>query len=127
MLSTAGQSCVAGSLLLVQRWAYDEVVSRLADLASRITLGRPLEESTQVGPLQNARQLEQVSQLVGAAIDASATAAHTAAPRSTSTAASSTCRPCWRTWPTPTRSRRPKSLARWWPRSRSKMRSTQSR
>ncbi|CAN5374134.1 aldehyde dehydrogenase family protein [soil metagenome] len=80
IFSAAGQSCVAGSRLLVQRTAYDEVVSRLADLASRITLGRPLEESTQVGPLQNERQLGQVCQLVGAATDGSATAVHGGSP-----------------------------------------------
>ncbi|MGB3828120.1 MAG: aldehyde dehydrogenase family protein [Ornithinimicrobium sp.] len=80
IFSAAGQSCVAGSRLLVQRSAYDEVVSRLADLASRITLGRPLDESTQVGPLQNSRQLEQVSRLVGAATGGSATAVHGGSP-----------------------------------------------
>ncbi len=80
IFSAAGQSCVAGSRLLVQRSAYDEVVSRLADLASRITLGRPLDESTQVGPLQNSRQLEQVSRLVGAATGGSATAVYGGAP-----------------------------------------------
>ncbi len=67
-------------LLLVQRSAYDEVVSRLADLASRITLGQPLDASTQVGPLQNSRQLEQVSRLVGAATGGSATAVHGGSP-----------------------------------------------
>ncbi len=80
IFSAAGQSCVAGSRLLVQRMAYDEVVSRLADLAARITVGHPLAESTQVGPLQNQRQLEQVTRLVGAATDGSAIAAHGGAP-----------------------------------------------
>lgn len=52
----AGQSCAAGSRLLVQRTAYDQVVTRLAELADRIRIGHPLEEGTQVGPLQNRPQ-----------------------------------------------------------------------
>jgi acyl-CoA reductase-like NAD-dependent aldehyde dehydrogenase len=76
IFSAAGQSCVAGSRLLVQRSVYDEVVTRLAGLAARITLGPPLEDSTQVGPLQNERQLEQVSRLVSGATDVSAAAAY---------------------------------------------------
>ncbi len=67
IFSGAGQSCVAGSRLLVQRGAYDEVVSRLAQTADRIRVGHPMEESTQVGPLQNLPQLQRVEQMVGAA------------------------------------------------------------
>ncbi|MGC0250514.1 aldehyde dehydrogenase family protein [Pseudactinotalea sp. Z1748] len=74
IFSGAGQSCVAGSRLLVQRQAYAEVVERLAELADRITVGPPLSESTQVGPLQNKPQLERVRQMVGAAAQAGARA-----------------------------------------------------
>lgn len=61
IFSGAGQSCVAGSRLLVQASVYDEVVGRLAELAGRLQQGSPTEEHTQVGPVQNARQLTQIS------------------------------------------------------------------
>ncbi|NEE03377.1 aldehyde dehydrogenase family protein [Phytoactinopolyspora halotolerans] len=64
-----GQSCVAGSRLLVQRGVYDEVVDRLGRLAERIRLGHPLADGTQVGPVQNRAQLERIRQLVTAAVD----------------------------------------------------------
>ncbi|WP_129669541.1 aldehyde dehydrogenase family protein [Phytoactinopolyspora endophytica] len=65
-----GQSCVAGSRLLVQRGVYDEVVDRLGRLAERIRLGHPLDASTQVGPLQNRAQLSRVRELVDHAVAA---------------------------------------------------------
>ncbi|TVQ32210.1 MAG: aldehyde dehydrogenase family protein [Geminicoccaceae bacterium] len=67
IFSGAGQSCVAGSRLLVERSVHDEVVERLAALAQTIRVGAPLAEGTQVGPIQNARQFEQVRAMVGAA------------------------------------------------------------
>lgn len=80
IFSGAGQSCVAGSRLLVQRGAYEEVVSRLAQTADRIRLGHPLEESTQVGPLQNLPQYQRVIEMVDAATgDASRVVAATRA------------------------------------------------
>ena len=74
IFSAAGQSCVAGSRLLVQRGVFDDVVERLAALAGRIVVGDPLEETTQVGPLHNARQLEHVDNLVRGAVDGGAEA-----------------------------------------------------
>lgn len=72
IFSGAGQSCVAGSRLLVQRTAYEQVVTRLGELADRIRLGHPLEDTTQVGPIQNRPQLDRVRELVGAATAAGA-------------------------------------------------------
>ncbi|MFX0537177.1 aldehyde dehydrogenase family protein [Ornithinimicrobium sp. Y1847] len=72
IFSGAGQSCVAGSRLLVQRGVYAEVVGRLAELAGRIRQGAPWEEETQVGPVQNARQLDQIISMVDGARERSA-------------------------------------------------------
>ncbi|NDL58700.1 aldehyde dehydrogenase family protein [Phytoactinopolyspora mesophila] len=72
IFSGAGQSCVAGSRLLVQRSVFDDVVTRLAALARGITLGHPLADTTQVGPLQNRAQAGRVSELVNAALGADA-------------------------------------------------------
>jgi acyl-CoA reductase-like NAD-dependent aldehyde dehydrogenase len=64
IFAASGQSCVAGSRLLVQREVHDEVVARLAAVAARIRVGAPLEEGAQIGPLQNARQLERTVAMV---------------------------------------------------------------
>jgi hypothetical protein len=63
---------LAGSRLLIQRSAYDEVVDRLAALAQQLRVGHPLATGTQVGPLQNRAQLAEVRRLVGDAVDGGA-------------------------------------------------------
>lgn len=67
IFSGAGQSCVAGSRLLVEHRIYDEVAQRLAALADKIVVGSPLAADTQVGPVQNARQYERIEAMVAQA------------------------------------------------------------
>ena len=62
----AGQSCVAGSRLLVQRSIYDRFVAMVADGARRIRVGDPSLPETEVGPIQNARQYEHVLRMIRA-------------------------------------------------------------
>ena len=47
----AGQSCEARSRVLVERPAYDEVVSTFAELAGKVKVGDPLDPETQMGSL----------------------------------------------------------------------------
>ena len=63
----AGQSCVAGSRLLVQRAAHAELVARLAQAAGRIPIGAPTDPATQIGPINNRRQFDKIGVMVGAA------------------------------------------------------------
>ncbi|BDG72173.1 aldehyde dehydrogenase family protein [Roseomonas fluvialis] len=63
----SGQSCVAGSRLLVQRSLHDRFVAALAEAASRIRLGDPLDAATEMGPVANARQFAHVRAMVGGA------------------------------------------------------------
>lgn len=49
----SGQCCVATERLLVHRSVHDEVVERLVERAERVVLGDPLDEATQMGPLNN--------------------------------------------------------------------------
>lgn len=51
----AGQTCIAGSRLLVQRECYDEVVEALARAAEAIRIGDPTLAETQLGPVVSAR------------------------------------------------------------------------
>lgn len=64
IFSGAGQSCVAGSRLLVHRSVHGEVVARLAKAAGRIPMGDPLSEATQIGPISNARQWSRINAMV---------------------------------------------------------------
>ncbi|WP_129140831.1 aldehyde dehydrogenase family protein [Modicisalibacter coralii] len=64
IFAAAGQSCVAGSRLLVQREVFEVVCERLARAARDITVGLPSDEATQMGPLQNARQYQHVSSMI---------------------------------------------------------------
>ena len=45
----AGQTCVAGSRLFVQRRIYDEFLTKLSERAKRIRVGDPLLRETQMG------------------------------------------------------------------------------
>ncbi|HEX3913044.1 MAG TPA: aldehyde dehydrogenase family protein [Steroidobacteraceae bacterium] len=56
----AGQVCSAGSRVLVQRPAYDEVVQRLAERARSIRVGDPSDPSTTMGPVISAGQMRTV-------------------------------------------------------------------
>ncbi|WP_274630172.1 aldehyde dehydrogenase family protein [Arvimicrobium flavum] len=55
----AGQTCSAGSRLLVERKAYDEVVGRVAERFSQVRCGTP-EMDLDLGPIVNRRQQERV-------------------------------------------------------------------
>jgi acyl-CoA reductase-like NAD-dependent aldehyde dehydrogenase len=63
----AGQSCVAGSRLLVERRVHAEFVERLAHAAARIPTGLPTDPATQIGPINNRRQLDKIDGMVRAA------------------------------------------------------------
>jgi acyl-CoA reductase-like NAD-dependent aldehyde dehydrogenase len=60
IFSHAGQNCIAGSRLYVERSIYPRVIERLIQLISGIRLGSAHRRDTQVGPLISARQLERV-------------------------------------------------------------------
>ena len=63
----AGQSCVAGSRLLVQRGVADRFLDRLSRAAAHIPVGLPTDPATQIGPINNRRQLDRIEGMVTAA------------------------------------------------------------
>lgn len=63
-----GQSCVAGSRLLVQDELHDAFVSRLRAAISKLRFGDPREASTQVGPIANAPHFARIQHDVGVAL-----------------------------------------------------------
>lgn len=64
IFGNAGQSCVAGSRLLVQRSVYDKFVKMVADGASKLRVGEPTAAETEVGPIQNATQFKHVMNMI---------------------------------------------------------------
>ena len=72
IFSGAGQSCVAGSRLLVQKSIHDELVEMLSTGMKNIKLGDPLDESTEIGPISNARQFKHVTGMIDHAASAGA-------------------------------------------------------
>ncbi|MHB9836208.1 aldehyde dehydrogenase family protein [Paraburkholderia terrae] len=78
----AGQSCVAGSRLLVQRNVYDEFVAMVATGAKKIKVGEPLDDRTEVGPINNRRQYEHVMSMIDKGVAAGATLASGSQERS---------------------------------------------
>ena len=59
-----GQTCAALKRLYVHESQYEEVCNALAELANSTVVGNGLEEASQLGPLQNAKQLSIVKGLL---------------------------------------------------------------
>lgn len=60
IFAATGQTCIAGSRLLVQERLHDELIERLSEKAASIKLGDPLEMETEMGPVAFKEQLEKV-------------------------------------------------------------------
>ena len=60
IFAATGQTCVAGSRLLVQESLHNQFVDRLVDFARTAKMGNPMELSTQVGPVTNLPQYDKV-------------------------------------------------------------------
>jgi acyl-CoA reductase-like NAD-dependent aldehyde dehydrogenase len=71
--AASGQSCVAGSRLLVQAEIYEEFIQRLTARAQRIKIGNPQHDDSEMGPMATAQQLAVVEGLVADALAEGAT------------------------------------------------------
>jgi aldehyde dehydrogenase (NAD+) len=56
----AGQACVAGSRILVERPILDEMIGRIRQIAESLVIGDPLQPTTQMGPLISQEQYDKV-------------------------------------------------------------------
>jgi aldehyde dehydrogenase (NAD+) len=65
IFAAAGQTCVAGSRVFVQRPVYDEIVGKVVSRASTIKIGDPLADDTELGPVALASQLTKIENYVG--------------------------------------------------------------
>jgi len=60
IFAASGQTCIAGSRLLVQRSVHDQVVEGVVKLAGTARLGNPADLATQVGPITTQAQRARV-------------------------------------------------------------------
>ncbi len=58
IFAATGQTCIAGSRLLVQKSIHDELVDRLVAFARTAKMGNPMDADTQVGPVTNPPQFK---------------------------------------------------------------------
>ncbi|TAU73850.1 aldehyde dehydrogenase [Rhizobium leguminosarum] len=72
IFAATGQSCVAGSRLVVERSIKDKFVALLREKAEAIRIGAPLDMATEVGPLATKRQQDNIGALVAKSIESGA-------------------------------------------------------
>jgi len=64
IFAASGQSCVAGSRLLVQSSIHDEFVAKLVAFIEDVRFGHPSDPATQIAPISTAPQLEKIKSYV---------------------------------------------------------------
>lgn len=67
IFAASGQSCVAGSRLLIETGIYDEFIARLRARMATIRIGDPLDPNSDMGPMATAAQLGVVETMVARA------------------------------------------------------------
>jgi len=60
VFAATGQTCMAGSRLVVHRDVHDELVALVAERAARIRLGDPNDPDTEMGPVANEPQYRKI-------------------------------------------------------------------
>jgi len=73
IFAASGQSCIAGSRLLVQDTIHDKFVERLLEIAKLAKIGDPMEPETQIGPVTTEQQFNKVLHYIQVARDDGAT------------------------------------------------------
>ena len=74
IFAATGQTCIAGSRLLVQQSIHDEFVDKLVAFAKTAKMGDPMSLDTQVGPVTNPPQFEKILKYMAIAKGEGATA-----------------------------------------------------
>ncbi len=69
IFGASGQSCVAGSRLIVHEDVAEEFLARMVGIASNARIGDPMLEETEMGPLCTYGQLETIEREVARAVE----------------------------------------------------------
>jgi aldehyde dehydrogenase (NAD+) len=67
IFAATGQTCIAGSRLLVQNLVRDEVEAKLVELARSAKIGDPMKPDTNIGPVTTAPQYAKIREYIGVA------------------------------------------------------------
>ena len=73
IFGASGQSCVAGSRLLLHEDIADDFLAKMAAIAADVRIGDPMLEETDMGPLCTVAQLENIESQVAKAVTQGAT------------------------------------------------------
>jgi len=73
IFAATGQTCIAGSRLLVQRSIHDAFVKRLVEVAGEATIGDPMSRDTHVGPVTTPPQYRKILDYIDVAKSEGAT------------------------------------------------------
>ncbi len=60
IFAATGQTCIAGSRLLVQQSIHDQFLDKVVSFAKTAKMGNPMDAGTQIGPVTNKPQLEKI-------------------------------------------------------------------
>ncbi|WP_370213345.1 aldehyde dehydrogenase [Roseovarius sp.] len=69
IFGASGQSCVAGSRLIVHEDVADAFLARMVEIARAVKIGDPMAEETEMGPLCTLGQLEAIEREVAQAVE----------------------------------------------------------
>ena len=64
IFAATGQTCIAGSRLLVQKSVYEKIVKTLIEKSASIVLGDPINQKTEMGTLANEPQFNRVMRCI---------------------------------------------------------------
>lgn len=67
IFAATGQTCIAGSRLLVQESIYEELLERVVEFARTARMGDPMQHETQVGPVTTPPQYQKVLEYIDVA------------------------------------------------------------
>lgn len=67
IFAATGQTCIAGSRLLVQNSVREEVERRLIDIARTARIGDPMKPDTNIGPVTTQPQYQKIREYIGVA------------------------------------------------------------
>lgn len=76
VFAATGQTCMAGSRLIVHADVHEELVRLVAERAAQIKLGDPFAEDTEMGPVANRMQYDKVMSYLATAREEGATIEH---------------------------------------------------
>jgi (Z)-2-((N-methylformamido)methylene)-5-hydroxybutyrolactone dehydrogenase len=69
IFAATGQTCIAGSRLLVQESVHDQVVDELSRRANQIRLGDPVDPATEMGTAANEPQYKRILEFIASGVE----------------------------------------------------------